>query len=391
MPEFSPAEFFQNARTDKTYVSSAFPDLHGRSLRIANKVFDADEKGLYFALVKDELILRQTPAQRFQIKATFLEDDREFQSLTIQKFTSSGQAREYFSFRPNEILSLLSFLSNLKKLHFTDAGKVNVKDADLEDLLLRPDQAKRIVADNPELIAALARTEVTTEDIIALGYRKEQLKIFDQLLNDPDFFSAQEQKQGTGPEGIWQTFFESNPWIFGYSLSMIHFGPLNGRKLEQTVRGRDLNGPGKRVDALLRSNAIISTVAFVEIKHHRTDLLKETSYRSGVWQPSNELTGAIAQIQGTVAAALEQWSPVEYVRNSESDLTGEVLHTAEPRCFVVCGRLSEFASEHGVNARKFRSFELCRRNLVRPEIVTFDELFTRASLIIRAGEESTII
>jgi hypothetical protein len=189
-----------------------------------------------------------------------------------------------------------------------------------------------------------------------------------------------------GPEGLWQRFFEENPWIFGYSLSLINFGPLDGRKLEQAVRGRELTGPGKRVDALLRSRALLSTTAFVELKHHRTYLVASDQYRPSIWQPSKDLSGAIAKVQGTVAAALEHWRTSVPVKNPDGEATGETLYTTEPRSFVICGRLSEFDGEHGVNERKFGCFERYRRNLVRPEIVTFDELYERARLIVHSND-----
>ena len=40
--------------------------------------------------------------------------------------------------------------------------------------------------------------------------------------------------------------------------------------------------------------------------------------------------------------------------------------------------LSEFSTEEGVNQQKYSSFELFRRDLVNPEIITFDELYERA-------------
>lgn len=386
MSDFSDAEIFRRSRTDKTYASPAFPDLMGRKLRIANKVIDGSPGGYEYATVKGELVVRQTPAGRFQIKATFLDDDRSFQSVTIQKFTSKGNTREYFVFGPQEVTALLKFLANIKRIHFPDDGKLNILDSDLEQLLLRPDQARRLAVDNPELIAALARTEITSEDIVALGYRRKQLRIFEKLLIDEAYFMSMVEQHGKGPEDVWHRFFQKNPWIFGYSLSLINFGPLDGRKLEQAVRGRDLTGPGKRVDALLRSRALLSTTAFVELKHHKTELVVETPYRAGIWQPSKELAGAVAQIQGTVAAALEQWRAAEPVADAEGEATGETLYTTEPRSFVICGSLDEFEGKHGVNERKFRSFELYRRNLIRPEIITFDELYERACLIVQGHD-----
>jgi hypothetical protein len=281
-------------------------------------------------------------------------------------------------------------MTNIKRIHFPDDGKLNILDSDLEQLLLRPDQARRLATDNPELIAALARTEITSEDIVALGYRKKQLRIFKKLLTDEAYFASMVEQYGKGPEDLWYRFFEKNPWIFGYSLSLINFGPLDGRKLEQTARGRDLTGPGKRVDALLRSRALLSTTAFVELKHHNTNLVAETTYRAGIWQPSKELWGAVAQVQGTAAAALEQWRAAEPIEDTEGEPTGETLYTTEPRSFVICGTLGEFEGEHAVNKRKFCSFELYRRNLIRPEIVTFDELYERACLIVQAHDPAAL-
>jgi hypothetical protein len=55
---------------------------------------------------------------------------------------------------------------------------------------------------------------------------------------------------------------------------------------------------------------------------------------------------------------------------------------------LVVGRLSEFESDAGgTNEAKFRSFELCRRHITRPEILTFDELFERAKFIVSEGND----
>ncbi|MER9592988.1 DUF4263 domain-containing protein [Mesorhizobium australicum] len=386
MDDVSEQEIHLHMRTDKTYVSPAFKGFAGEKVRIANKVFD-NPGGHEFALVKDEIVLRETPAGRFQIKATFFEASRGIQTLTIQKFTKTG-GKEYFTFLPTEITRLLKFLTDIKRINFPDGGKINISDADLEQLLLSPAQMKRLAADNQPLLAALARSEITTEDVIALGYRKRELRVFERLLTEQAFFQATQEHRGLTPEGVWQKFFERNAWIFGTSLSLIHFGPLDDRNMEQVVRGFSVTGPGKRVDALLRSHALISTTCFVEIKRHDTTLIAENQYRSGIWQPSNELSGAVAQIQGTVALALDQWQAQETVYNVDGNPTGEVLFTTEPPSYVVCGSLSEFQTTLGVNDRKFRSFELYRRNLVRPEVVTFDELYQRARRIVEADQET---
>ena len=57
-----------------------------------------------------------------------------------------------------------------------------------------------------------------------------------------------------------------------------------------------------------------------------------------------------------------------------------------PKSFLVVGSLKEFVGEHGVNAERYRSFELFRRNTLSPEIITFDELYERARFIVHQHE-----
>jgi hypothetical protein len=60
--------------------------------------------------------------------------------------------------------------------------------------------------------------------------------------------------------------------------------------------------------------------------------------------------------------------------------TGEEAFNYPPRSYLVLGTLQSLVGEHGVNQEKFRSFELFRRNILAPEIITF-ELYERASFI----------
>jgi Domain of unknown function (DUF4263) len=85
---------------------------------------------------------------------------------------------------------------------------------------------------------------------------------------------------------------------------------------------------------------MLSTTCFVKIKRHDTDLVAESSYRAGVWQPAKELSGAVARIQGHVSAALEQWRARETITTADGEPTGDILFATEPRCFVIRGSLS---------------------------------------------------
>ncbi len=106
-------------------------------------------------------------------------------------------------------------------------------------------------------------------------------------------------------EDVWQKFFEKNPWLFGYGLNYIFLENLDRRKLEQYVQGYHVGGHGKCVDGLMKTKGAVSSLCLVETKTHETPLFGNSSYAGGCWPASSHLTEAIAQAQGTVAAAMD--------------------------------------------------------------------------------------
>jgi hypothetical protein len=242
--------------------------------------------------------------------------------------------------------------------------------------------------DNKDIVIEIARNYITKSDIVALAYRKKQLEIFEGLLHDDKFFSKmRDEWRKSGDEAVWQQFFENNTWIFGYGLRYIFSSHLDKKKLEQTISGSSSHGSGKRVDALLKTLGAISSLCFVELKTHRTSLLEENSYRKECWNISKDLAGAISQIQKTVQKAVreikDKWCAVE----DDGSPTPEFAFLFYPKAFVVIGNLHQFITEYGVNEQKFGSFEIFRRNLVSPEVITFDELYERARNIVRYSEQ----
>jgi hypothetical protein len=372
-----------NKRVDKTYVSRRIDSPLEGSIRIASKVFDNDA-GLMSVKERDHIVIRETPAQRHEVVAKFYEDSRRTFVLTIQKYNrvSGPSVREHFSFTGQEIPKLVKFLADIKRLHFPNDERINIPDDDLEKLLLSQAQAKRLVVENEDILVELAQSETLPRDIVALGYRRSQLVEFERLLSDPIHFSGQVSKVGK-PERVWQDFFERNHWIFGYGLTYIFLDGLDGQKLEQMATGGDLANAGRRTDALLKTHAFISSLCFVEIKRHDTPLLSSSPYRSDVWSPSSEVSGGVAQMQATLQASIENLRRVVFPTDVEGNPTGEKLFNIMPRSFLVVGDLKEFITDVGVNEAKFRSFECYRRSILAPEIVTFDELFHRASFIVR--------
>lgn len=384
-------EYHFNKLPDKAYVSRRLETPVGgisRPFRIASKVIDLRESH-EFAQERGELVIRRSYGGRTEVKVKFYEDDRSIFGITLQRFSSvtGPRSKTSFSFRGDEIRRFIEFLLNVQRVTLPDSEKLNITDQEFRRILLTPERLTDLIRDNQEKILAWVRSDATASDIVALGYRRKQLENFKKLLFEPDYFESQRAASATTPEGVWQKFFEKNKWIFGYGLTYIFLSNLEERNLEQVVAGADIWGEGKRADGVMKTRGAIEALCLVEIKRHDTPLLKDgPAYRSGSWPPSDELTGGIAQSQSTVEKVIrrldEKYEPITPSGNP----TGEALFAYQPRSYLVAGRLNEFQTAQGPNIPKYRSFELFRRNTIRPEIITFDELFQRARFIVEHAE-----
>lgn len=380
---------YQMPKPGKVYISPSLPAFSDktRRVRIATKVTTGDE-GYEYAKERGEVVIRHKQNAKTCICAKFVEDTRGVFVLTIQKFDNeSGMPYgSGFSFIGEEIPRLLEFISDIRSVAFENDGPLNITEKQLRERVLTTSQAKALFADNEELFAQVIRHAITKDDVVALAYRRRQLEVFEKLLADEAYFDEIKAKKKCGDERLWQLYFEKNPWIFGYGLQYIYGSTLDQKKLEQVVRGHTVFQPGKRVDALLKSKAIASTLCFVEIKHHKTELLAKQPYRPGCYSPSNELAGAVAQIQATVSFASETLFGKRSIVGEDGFPTGEEVFNFAPRSFVIVGSLAEFVGEGGVSEDRLRGFELYRANLQQPEVFTFDELLERAKHIVELNE-----
>ena len=380
---------YKNPKEGKTYISPSLKSF-GKSdkrIRIASKVINSSDS-YAFAKVRDEIVLRHKENAKSYISAKFIEDNRGIFVLSIQGYTVATDKphNASFSFIGEEIGTFLQFVKNIQSVKFKNRAPINVTDEELKKMVLSNDQARLLVNDNQELFTEILKSEITKEDIVAVGYRKNQLGVFEKLQSDSEYFERLKNKINCTTEALWQKFFEKNQWIFGYGLGYVFLSGLNEKKLEQVVQGYSVNSFGKRVDALMKTNGMISNLCFVEIKTDETELLEKKPYRSGCYAPSRELVGAVAQVQGTVAFAIDSLATKINIEDEDGNPTGEEIYNYQPKSYLVIGNLDEFRSENGVNKNKYRSFELFRKNISNPEIITFDELFDRAKYIVKKNE-----
>ena len=397
-------EYFSKKRPDRVYLSKSLENKSlrkndegvieefTRPFRIVSKVIDCEESHKF---IKDgkEVSLRITPGGRQEIKAKFYEDTRGVFTLQIQKYTvkTGIPHNTYFAFIGNEISTLYNFLRNIPVLPLKTKARTKLDDKFVDEIVLSREQAMQLINDQPDLIREIMENQVTCEDIANLGYRRSQLEIFESLLTDSAFFDKSKIKLGQNKrdEDVWQQFFERNSWIFGYGLNYFFNSPIEGKKLEQVVRGSYVAGAGKRVDAFLKTQGIVSSLSFGEIKTHKTNLIEpvKAPYRKECWKVSEEVTGGIAQIQKTVQISLQNIQTKTQIKGDNGELTGEELFLYHPKAFLVIGSLSQFKGEYGINEEKYSSFELFRRNIQSPEIITFDELYERAKYIVTSAQQ----
>lgn len=250
-----------------------------------------------------------------------------------------------------------------------ELGRHKYKVANAEDLVIT-DQNKGVVIrkllqanygeeiweqlthNNPDIATRLAYARMCQN-------RKDALDAFKKSLEDE-----------SQSEEDWQKFFEKNTWIFGYGL---RYQFLKIIQAQPNYGGASIDRNGsQRGDFLAATEAGIKFSCLVEIKKPSTALLRKTQYRNGAWSISEELAGAISQVQVNCA----QWENVD----SRSDQNRERLpdvYTIYPKGIVVIGCTKELD-----DFDKRNSFERFRRNLQNPEIITYDELLERARFIV---------
>ncbi|MFD2938781.1 Shedu immune nuclease family protein [Flavobacterium notoginsengisoli] len=381
----------------KTYFSKSFKTPYSNFMKkFANKILDFQDNEY---LLKDEKTLGHSSNGLRQLKALFLHDDSRFiEKLVIQQFDLKNSplknAPKEASFRGQEVENLYKFLKSIKEVEFPNSSTFNVTDAELSKMLLNKNQAMKLISENLEILQEALNNNITTRDIINFGYRKAQLEIFEKLLYKENYFAEyklslkEELNINQGDEAVWQKFFEKNTWILGYGLDYIFNTELNSKKLEQITAGSDFTSKGKRIDALLKSKGAINSLCFCELKLDTHPLLKKVknAYREESWQISDELSGAIAQVQRTLQKAITEISTKTEIKDSEDYLTGETLYLYNPKAFILIGNLKEFKKDDKINEIKFSPFEIFRKSLKNIDILTYDELYQRAYYICHKKE-----
>lgn len=200
---------------------------------------------------------------------------------------------------------------------------------------------------------------ITDYDIVNMGYRKEQLNKFEQML-----VACDDEKQ-------WQKFFEQNQWIFGFGLDY-KFNQILQREFSTGSQGLDDKGDSHG-DFILSDSKF---AVLVELKTPNTILFGSDKYRNGCWRISTDLADVTSQILSQKHEVSLNFDRLNQDNDNDVDLY-------DPKAIIVIGHTKQFNSDDKKESRwKKRTFELYRRNLRNVEIMTYDELYSRAKFIV---------
>ena len=284
---------------------------------------------------------------------------------------------------------MVELLKNLEYIPVEGVEGIRLDDDMVRDLIASPESVSQLYARDPDLFRDLITNDAAARDVVAMRRRRTEVERFRRLLEDSDYFDAEADEASSGREDVWQQFFEANPWILGTGLGGQLYTSWDADRLQQVVAGSSIAREGKRADAVMRTSGVVRMMTFAEFKTHETALLTTTEYRPGAWAPSKELVGGMAQAHATVQRAVEDiGSVLRGTLADGSEAPDDMTFLTRPRSFLVIGQLSQLLGEGGgPHPEKIRSFELLRRTLHEPEIVTFDELLARAEWVVGTEAE----
>ncbi len=207
--------------------------------------------------------------------------------------------KNFFDQKKNESKSLVeTTLFNLFPKEFTEKKTIYTKDSIYSILEQYKDHtnefSERDISSILETLEKISqshsiletKTLIKTKEVIESYYIEDVINQYQTLLKQKSETKLLESK--------WQEFFRKHTWIFSYILSL----PVILHEDSAYVGGKRVsNLNGKITDFLIKNN-LTKNVSFIEIKTHKTELIKKgTPYRGqDVYPLSSELTGAINQV-----------------------------------------------------------------------------------------------
>lgn len=343
--------------------------------------------GRFFQVVfEDEKEVHIKLASRTLLKVVYLTEKDDLEGLEIIKMVSNleKQRLKLSKFNLQQLKSFLSFIENLDLKGITER-RITLADDSLD--VLDTETRKKVATllsgnEGVEIVKEILENGlITSQDIVNTGYRKQQLEIFRKLLEE-DYLSEYKNsigKPNTKDETAWQHFFYKNQWIFGYGLDYRFQGVL-----QKEFYASDTNADGSNsviADFLMGDNQFAT---FVELKLPTTELFGKEKNRSNSWRLSNSLIDSVSQIlEQKASGQIKIETTKELIADNGEPITQNAY---DSKTILVIGNWKELVADgETFETRKIKkkTFELFRRDSRNVKIITYDELYERASFIAK--------
>ena len=199
--------------------------------------------------------------------------------------------------------------------------------------------------------------------------KEKSLETFKALLEDDDT-----------SEDDWQSFFETNTWIFaGISLRLFFQRDIIP---QANIGTPDTSGHGSPISDFV---CIDKYTTLVELKKHTTPIFtnaRRSTARTNTWSFSSDFIDGISQCLAQKQDLIENYSSKEFVTSDGRIIQADVQDSKV--VFIIGNYSKEIPNPNGNINDKIKSdtFERYRRDCRNVEIITYDELYERACYIV---------
>ncbi len=324
--------------------------------------------------------------KKYPARITFRRTDSNLQDKTVRK----DQAFATVTFESGkdgyrEFWQLIGFLSKFKEVidvsEFFQKYQVVTKEGVVDSLKARD------LGDRMDEIAKYVEesglSDADMSELLAVRARKQDVTLFDQLLNDTDGCKEQYRNdnqadiKGAGDEALWHHFLKTRKWIFGLSINLRFIEDFAD---EQSVGLADTENHGDpQVDMLGYSDYTV----LIELKTPDTDIFtaaKTKNARVNTWSFTNEFIEGFSQCLAQ-KSDWEKSSDIKPFVKEGRNLDRGVIRTIDPQAIYIVGNkereIPRQSDEVNVQVKR-DTLERFVRNNRNVNIISYDELYKRA-------------
>lgn len=273
----------------------------------------------------------------------------------------------------------------VKKQHYEELGKVSLKptqDEVVEDLLESEESYNKIIEKGglslfKNIIDWVLNTDRPNEIINKLQELNietlKDLNILSGLTQIKQVLKIWDNNKENDNEEFWQNILSEYSWV----ISQLFSHPLVIFSNKAYIGGKNISNKRGNIVDFLYQNKITENVILIEIKTPQTKLLG-AKYRQ-TYAVSNEISGALNQLLNYKKQLQHSYSLlIQEAGENERFLA------INPKTLLILGN----AEAELTDKSQLEAFELYRSNSKDIEIITFDEIFLKVSLLVDLLETS---